>query len=360
MKQSLWIPVIAVFGTVMSGCNNLSVDANARVVSGTVTALSADRSSLTVQGQRLGLSGASITVNGRSASARAISVGQQVRVVARGDRVTGVEVSLELKGVVGGIDTTAMTITVAGVTVKYSATTRFDVSGDSDDDDTSSSSSVTNLAVGMFVEVTGATDPTTGLIVATKVEVKTPGELDNDGLDDENEIKGTVSDLSGSSFKLGEVTVNCTTPCTLPTGLKNGDFVEAEGRFDAATKTLTAKKVKFEDNDDDEDNPGTPGATVNLEDDLRRLNATTKTFKLECFVVDYSAATITGTLKERARVKVVGVVDATNTRLVKASAVTVLANDDRGGDDDDGDNSGPGGGDDDDDDGDDHGGEGPR
>jgi Domain of unknown function (DUF5666) len=353
MKQPLWIPVIAMFGTFLSGCNSLSVDANARIVSGTVTALSADRSSLTVQGQRLGLSGASVTVNGQNASARAISVGQQVRVVVKGDRVTGVEVSLELKGVVGGIDTTAMTITVAGVTVKYSATTRFDVSGDSDDDDTSSSSSVANLAVGMFVEVTGAPDPTTGLIVATKVEVKTPGELDDDGMDDENEIKGTVSGLSGSTFKLGEVTVNCTTPCTLPTGLKNGDFVEAEGVFDAATKTLTAKKVKFEDNDDDEDNPGTPGATVNLEDDLRRLNATAKTFKLECFVVDYSAATVTGNLKERARVKVVGVVDATNTRLVKASAVTVLANDD------DDDNSGPGGGDDDDD-GDDHGGEGPR
>jgi hypothetical protein len=358
MKHTLWIPVIAVFSAVMSSCNNLTTTTDARVVSGTVTALSADRSSLTVQNQRFAMSGASVTVNGRSASARAISVGQQVRVVARGDRVTGVEVSLELKGVVGAIDTTAMTLTVAGVTVKYSATTRFDVSGDSDDDDTSSSSSVTNLAVGMFVEVTGATDPATGLIVATKVEVKTPGELDDDGMDDENEIKGTVSDLNGSTFKIGEVTVNCTTPCTLPTGLKNGDFVEAEGRFDAATKTLTAKKVKFEDDrEDDNPHPVTPGATVTLEHRLRGLNATAQTFKLECFVVDYSAATVTGgDIKERARVKIVGVVDMTDTRLVKASSVTVVAS---GSDDDGDDNSGPGGGDDDDD-GDDHGGDGPR
>jgi hypothetical protein len=361
MKQPLWIPVIAVFSALMSACGSLPVGNDAQIVSGTITALSSDRSSLSLQGRSFTLSGASVTVNGSDASARAISVGQRVRVIARGDRATGVDVSLELKGVVGAIDPTAMTITVAGVTVKYSATTRFDVSGDGDDDDSSSTSSIADIKAGMFVEVTGLTDATTGLIVASKIEVKTPDERGGDGVDDEDEIKGVVGNLNGSSFTIGEVSVNCTAPCQLPTGLKNGDFVEAEGRYDAATKTLTAKKVKFEDDAENENHhPITPGATVTLEHRLRNLNATAKTFKLECFVVDFSQATVTGgDIKDRARVKVTGVVDITDTRLVKASAVTVVA-DHSGDDDDDGDDNGGHSGDDDDDGDDDHGGSEPK
>ena len=332
MKQTLWISAFSLLGALTVGCNTLptGVNATAQVVSGTVTALSADRSSLTVQGQSFALASAPVKVNGRSANARAISVGQRVRVMVREGRVIGVEVNLELKGVLGAIDTTAMTLTVSGVTVKYSATTRFDASGDADDS-AASGTGVASLVLGAYVEVTGSSDPATGLIVATKVEVKTPGELDEDGLDDENELKGTVSGLSASGFMIGAVTVNCSAPCALPVGLKNGDFVEAEGVYDAVTKTLTAKKVKLEDNDyDDGDHPAMPGASVTLEDDLSRLDGAAKTFKLECYVVDYGSAIVTGTLAPHARVKVVGVVDATNARLVKASAVTVLASDDDG------------------------------
>jgi len=332
MKQTFWISAFSLLGALTVGCNTLptSVNASAQVVSGTVTALSADRSSLTVQGQRFALERAPVKVNGHSANSRAISVGQRVRVMVREGRVIGVEINLELKGVLGAIDTTAMTLTVSGVTVKYSAATRFDVGGDADDS-APSGTGVASLTLGAYVEVTGSSDPVTGLIVATKVEVKTPGELDEDGLDDENELKGTVSGLSASNFMIGAVTVNCSAPCALPTGLKNGDFVEAEGVYDAVTKTLTAKKVKLEDNDyDDGDHPAMPGASVILEDNLGRLDGAAKTFKLECYVVDYGSAVVTGTLAPHARVKVVGVVDATNARLVKASAVTVLPSDDDG------------------------------
>ncbi len=340
MKQNFWMPALALLSTFMAGCNTVpagGVNASVQMVSGTVTALSADRSSLTVQGQNFSLGSANVRVNGRSANARAISVGQRVRVIAREGKVSDVEVSLELKGVLGAVDTTAMTITVAGVTVKYSATTRFDASGDSDDS-ALSGAGVAALTIGVFVEVTGSSDPVSKLIVATKVEVKTPGELGEDGMDNEHELKGAVKALSGTSFKLGETMVDCTAPCTLPVGLKDGDFVEAEGAFDAATKTLTAKKVKLEDRDgedgDGDNRPALPGASVTLESRLGMFDATAKTFKLEGYVVDYGAATLTGTLKDRARVKVVGVVDALNVKLVKASAVTVLPGDSGSGDDD--------------------------
>jgi Domain of unknown function (DUF5666) len=330
MKLISLIPAVSLLGALLAGCNVAPTATNARVVSGTVMALSLDRSSVTVQGQNLSLSGASVTVNGRSVTAKALSVGQRVRLSADGNKVTEVDVSLELKGVVGAVDTTAMTITVAGITVKYSATTRFDVGGENDDSAATSSATIDSVKPGMFVEVTGTTDTATGSIVATKIEVKTPGELGEDGQDNEHELKGTVKNLSGTSFQLGEATVKCDAPCTLPMGLKNGDLVEAEGVFDAATKTLTAKKVKLEDGEhggeNENEHPVTPGSSVILQDDLHMLDAGAKTFKLEGFVVDYSAATVTGTLKERADVKVEGVVDMTNTKLVKASAVTVIAN----------------------------------
>jgi hypothetical protein len=330
MKLTSLIPTVSLLGALLAGCNVTPSTTDARVVSGTVMALSTDRSSVTVQGQNLSLSGANITVNGRSVTAKALSVGQRVRISAKGNKVTEVAVSLELKGVVGAIDTTAMTITVAGITVKYSATTRVDVDGDNDDSATTSSATIDSVKPGMFVEITGVTDTTTGLIVATKIEVKTPGELGEDGQDNEHELKGTVKNLSGNTFTLGETTVKCDAPCTLPTGLKNGDFVEAEGVFDAATRTLTAKKVKLEDDEHDgeheNEHPVTPGSSVILQDDLHMLDSGAKTFKLEGFVVDYSTATVIGALKERADVKVEGVVDATNTKLVKASIVTVIAN----------------------------------
>ena len=330
MKLTSLVPAASLLGALLAGCSTVPTATNARVVSGTVMALSADRSSVTVQGQSLSLSGASVTVNGRSATTKALSVGQRVRVSADGNKITEVDVSLELKGVVGAVDTTAMTITVAGITVKYSATTRFDVGGESDDSAATSTATIDSVKPGMFVEVTGVTDTTTGLIVASKIEVKTPGELGEDGQDNEHELKGTVKNLSGNSFTLGEAAVKCDAPCTLPTGLKNGDLVEAEGAFDAVTKTLTAKKVRLDDGqhggDHNNEHPVTPGSSVILQDDLHMLDAGAKTFKLEGFVVDYSAATVTGTLAERADVKVEGVVDATNTKLVKASAVTVIAN----------------------------------
>ena len=96
MKQTLWISAFSLLGALTVGCNTLptSVNATAQVVSGTVTALSADRSSLTVQGQRFSLESASVKVNGRSANARAISVGQRVRVNERGRAV--VEIVLQV------------------------------------------------------------------------------------------------------------------------------------------------------------------------------------------------------------------------------------------------------------------------
>jgi Domain of unknown function (DUF5666) len=240
------------------------------LVSGTITALTADRSTITVAGQTFKLSGVGtlsaqsasakkIRVNGKDSNPKALSVGQKVKVSVTAGEATDVDVDLELRGAVVSIDTAAGTLVVAGKTVSVSSSTRFDVNG-SDDSAAAGSGSLASIKVGDFVEVTGATDAVTGNIAATKLEVKSAQELAEDGEDDHTEFKGTVSGFVAgtTSFKLKNVTVNCTGTCVLPAGFKDGDFIEVDGKL-AADGSLTASRVKLEDSDDDDNGKGEGG-----------------------------------------------------------------------------------------------------
>jgi hypothetical protein len=297
------------------------------------------RSSITVAGQNIKLVSVApasqsavqtrfywkghVKVNDSSASVNALSVGQSVSVTTSGDEASEVHVKLEVKGTIASIGVNSLV--VAGKTVLVDSSTRFDLSGD-DDHAPGSVHSLADLKAGDFVEVTGSTDATTGSVLASKIEVKTANELSEDGEDDDSEIKGTVTALSADTFNLGTVTVHCVSPCVLPTGLKNGDMVEAEGRLTGSN--LQAKKVKFED--DLEDHPAA-GSSIVLSDDVNHLSATS--FDLGRYSVDYSTATVTGTLANDAVVKVEGKVDASNTKLVHATSVTVLSSGGSGGSD---------------------------
>jgi Domain of unknown function (DUF5666) len=304
----------------LASCGQTPIAGGTQVLSGTITSLSADRSSLTVAGKTLTRSASSaVRVNGKSAKASALSVGQKVKVNAAGSTVTDVDVEVELKGKIESIDATAGTITVAGKTVTVDANTRIDLAGD-DDTATSTKHTIADLTVNDFVEVSGSSDAS-GNVLASKIEVKSATELNDDGEDNDTELKGTVSGFTAgtTTFMLKDVTVNCTSPCVLPTTLKNGDFVEAEGTL--AGKVLTAKKVKLEDDGEDDHAPA--GSTVSLEDDIKSLDTTAKTFKIEGYTVDYATATVTGTLANDAEVKVEGAVDSSDMKLVHATTVTV-------------------------------------
>ena len=306
----------------LGACNQTPITGGTQVVSGAITSLSLDRSSLTVAGKTLTRSpSGTVTVNGKAAKASALSVGQKVRINASGSTIEDVDVEVELKGKITAIDATAKTVTVAGKTVTVDANTRIDLSGD-DDTATSTAHTINDLKVNDFVEVSGSSDAS-GNVLATKIEVKNDAELNDDGEDNDTELKGTVSGFTAGSttFMIKDVTVNCTSPCALPATLKDGDSVQAEGTL--AGKVLTAKKVKLE-NEAEEDHDRAPaGSTVSLQDDLKNLDATAKTFKLEGYTIDYSTATVTGTLVDHAEVKVEGAVDATNMKLVHATTVAV-------------------------------------
>ncbi len=304
----------------LAACGQTPIAGGTQVLSGTITSLSADRSSLTVAGKTLTRPASSnVTVNGASAKASALSVGQKVKVNASGSTVTDVNVEVELKGKIESIDASAGTITVAGKTVTVDANTRIDLSGD-DDTAASTKHTIADLTINDFVEVSGSSDAS-GNVLATKIEVKSATELNEDGEDNDTELKGTVSGFTAgtTTFMLKDVTVNCVSPCVLPATLKDGDMVEAEGTL--AAKVLTAKRVKLENEGEDDHAPA--GSSVNLEDDIKALDATAKTFKIEGYTVDYATATVTGTLANDVDVKVEGAVDSSNLKLVHATTVTV-------------------------------------
>ena len=334
----------AAFAVGLNSCNQTPATINpTQTIAGKISAMSADRSSITVAGQSLKLVSVAsasssaaqtraywkghVKVNGSSASVNALSVGQSVVVKASDDgEASEVTVNLEVKGSISSVDLTAKSLVVAGKTVLVDANTRFDLAGD-DDSATSTPHSLADLKAGDFVEITGSTDAATGNVLAGKIEVKNANELGEDGEDNDTEFKGTVSGLTTDTFTLGTITVHCVAPCTLPTGLKNGDFVEAEGTLTGTT--LEAKKVKLED--DLEDHPAA-GSSITLSDDVNHLDATTHTFDLGRYSVDYATATtVTGTLAKDTVVKVEGKVDASNTKLIHATSVTVLSSGSNGG-----------------------------
>jgi Domain of unknown function (DUF5666) len=334
--------IVAAIATTAVGCNQTPITpVVTQTIAGKISAMSSDRSSITVAGQNLKLVSAApaaqsnpqtraywkghVKVNDSSASVNALSVGQSVTVTTSGDEAVEVKVLLEVKGAISSIDTVNKTLVVAGKTVSVDANTRFDL--DSDNDDAlSSTHTLADLKAGDFVEVTGSTDATTGNVLASKIEVKSANELSEDGEDNDTEIKGAVAGLSTDSFSLGTVTVHCVSPCTLPVGLKNSDAVEAEGVLTGTS--LAAKKVKLED---EIESHAAAGSSVVLSDDVNHLNATSKTFDLGRYSVDYAAATVTGTLADKAVVKVEGKVDASNTKLVHATTITVQASGGNGG-----------------------------
>jgi Domain of unknown function (DUF5666) len=307
-----------------TACNTIPTPTSGQLVSGPITALST--SSLTVSGQTFSLNTAkSISINGEAAKPSALSVGQHVTVKADGSNATDIDIELELKGTITSVSVAGGTIDIAGQIVIVSSLTRIDL-GDDDDKAPSTPHTISDLKAGDFVEVTGTTDPVTGNITASKIEVKTDKEIGEDGDHKDNHIKGTVSGLvaGATSFTLGTITVNCTTPCTLPTGLKNGDTVHVKGMLDATGLILTASKVYL---DGEFHKHPAPGSSVVLDRKIHQLDTTLKTFKLCYLTVDYSKATVSGTLAEKARVKVEGTVDTTDATLVHATTVTVLAAD---------------------------------
>jgi hypothetical protein len=322
MKKSLWLVLLAA-PLALAACtpDPVGFAPKPETISGNVTSLAASRTSLTVAGQTVSLAASgtnatTVNVGNETATLSALSLGQQVTVRSSDDRASSVSINLDVKGTVTAKSDSSLT--VAGQTILVTASTRFDVSGD-DDTKAVTGRSFADVIVGNFVEVTG--ERGTGGITATLIEVKTAQERAEDGTDEDTHLSGTVVDLDATAktFTLGGLTVNYAAAEVDTEGtLANGSFVRVEGLLDGSGTVLVASEVEFDTGDDAQ-----PGASVIIEDDVEALDLTSKTFTAEHFTVDYSQATVSGTLALDARVVVEGKVDSANASLLHATKVTV-------------------------------------
>ena len=151
-----------------------------------------------------------------------------------------------------------------------------------------------NLANGERLEVHGGLDDA-GNIRATRVERR------NDNPNDE--LRGTVSNLSGTSFTLNfggapptSITVNFPGATVTPAGasVANGNFVEVYGTFNPGpSPTFTATRVHIEDLEDIEFEPA-EGQEQRVEGYVSGFTGISATFRVGETTVDASAAIIVG------------------------------------------------------------------
>ena len=172
---------------------------------------------------------------------------------------------MEVKGIVGTIDSMNMTFQLGGIVVNYAAA-MIDISG--------------GLQEGQYVEVKS----TSGLnasneLVASKIELENGGQMGYHGSeDDEAEIKGVITqDYANGQFMMGGITIIVTDSTELSdvtaAQLIAGTTVEVEGQYDA-DGNLVAHEIDLEDESDYEVNgviqsivvDGTNTGTITLMD----------------------------------------------------------------------------------------------
>ncbi len=293
-------------------------------LTGTTTAKSAagvvggQPGALTFGSQALVVTG-SVTQNGKAASANDVQPGDVIAATVVSSTakasgtltVSGVDIKFEVKGALGRVDVAAGTLELFSQIVTTDALTR---AFEDNVDDSYTSLTLADLKTGDFVEVSGQRQ-SDGRILATRVERKLTKSGDSGY--SESELRGTLAslDATAKTFLVGTQRVDYTS-ATLKGTLANGVRVEVEGPLNGTT--IAARKVEVENKASGERSGG-----GELEGQATGLNATTKRFNLLGYVVDYSAATLQGTLAEGARVEVEGTFDATDANLLRASKVEV-------------------------------------
>lgn len=148
-----------------------------------------------------------------------------------------------------------------------------------------------DLKVGDFVEVYGAVNADAS-VQASRVERPVPEANPQDA------FHGTVSalDTGAMTFQAGGFLVSYGT-ATVQGTLADGAWVEVRGTVSGTDFTATSVTVETPDAGDSD---------MELSGSISGLDTTAKTFLLMSYKVDYSAATVEGTLADGAQVEVEG------------------------------------------------------
>ena len=192
--------------------------------------------SIFVDGVEFSTSGASIQIEGATATESQLKIGQVVVIQGtisddgRTGTATTVRFDDNVEGPIQSVNVSAGTFVVLGQTVRVTATTVFD-GGVSPAD-------ITGLSAAVSVEVSGFVD-SSGVIVATRVERKTGGG--------ELEVSGAVSGLDtvARRFSISSLAIDYANATVSNGSLANGACVEVKGTaFSGNTFVATRVEVK--------------------------------------------------------------------------------------------------------------------
>ena len=283
---------------------------------GAISALGAGR--VSVNGWDFATAGATITINGQTATEAALRVGMVVTVQGvtppngAASAVT-IDYRAEVLGVVSGIDTASLAFTVLGQHVTTNAQTVFD-------------GGTFATLINQYVEVSGFRS-SPGELLATRVEIRpviAPALA----------VRGLVmaSDPSGRTFQVGGQVVDYSqVPIAfLPPVLANGALVDVNGSAITTADRLVASAVAIVPTTV----PGGESTRVEIEGIITNF-ASIASFQVNGQVVDGRSATVSGVtgavLGDGVKVEVKGklmasVVVATTIEIEQTAAISIDGN----------------------------------
>jgi len=220
----------------VAGCSSSDDNPTASTSTANVSGIITGFGSVYVDGVEFETNGTSITIDGVQATEADLRVGMRVHIEGSDDGRNGNATSISFEDEVEGVVTQTVAgggLQVMGLTITTDTTTHLDGLTD-----------ISSLAVGDEVEISGYPDGSGG-VHATYIELE--GSYNGS---DEIEVKGTVANLTATTFDIGSMTVDFSGADMSEAGtLVGGEYVEvkAETAPDAVTGILTATKVELED-----------------------------------------------------------------------------------------------------------------
>lgn len=292
--------VFALSGLLLAACSSPSSNATPQAEFTLAGIVGGTEGTLTLNGQRLNLGQANISLDDEVASMAAVKPGVELSAKASssssGFDVSDVEVNTRVKGQITTVDLTASELEAVGVKVKVDALTRLLERGT---DGNYTDITLADLQAGDYLEIYGVPDANDALI-ATRIELKLEDRVSK------VEIRMPLRNLDEAnqtfSYGLKSYVVDYSS-AELRGNLVEGSIVRLRGTVSG--NSITAERVRNKSSDDKEDSSSSKGQ-VELKGPVTNLDTTAKTFNLLDYFVDYSAAKLEGNLQAGSQVEVKG------------------------------------------------------
>lgn len=270
-------------------------------------------SMLTLNGKVLDLSSATVTLNGEAAGTSAVKAGMEISGIGVEEggqvKVRELEVRYRAQGPADQVDVAGRFVVVVGLKALVTDKTLI---FQENPDGTETPLTLADLAPGDYLKVAGIPRPQDpdDAIVATRLE--------RERVDDPSRVGLMVPirdlDKAAKTFRYGLKTYTVDySQAEVKGTLVEGSVVRFRGTKSGLT--ITALQVRATEG---KEKPGVPdGTRIELQGLVGHLNPTAKTFQVEGLTVDYSAATVIGTLAEGVRVEVNGTLSGTTVKAVR-------------------------------------------